>query len=50
MTWKYFGKTLPVKMVWASRMKKRKLLQIGLAVCASVGILYELKGTYHGSI
>jgi len=45
ITWKYFGKTLPARMVWAARMEKLKPLQIGLNVCRSVGILYVLKGT-----
>jgi len=36
-------------IVWAPRMEKRKLSQIGLNVCGPVGILRVFKGTYHGS-
>jgi hypothetical protein len=37
-------------MVWAPRMEKRKLLQIALYVCGSVGILYVFKGIHPGSV
>jgi hypothetical protein len=47
ITWKYFGKTLPVKVVWAPRMEKRKLFaNRSIYVCGSVGILYVFKGIH----